>query len=165
MKHGGQERSDNLKLGWMIYRFFIRLSLLPLNIIWFWAYNGFSRYPNDVKIVKRLSRIRARNGPKQIILVQIANSLWRLDKREEAVTQYKYARDSEIKWDQRKNKKVSKYIILYCEYCINLILIEPSSNSDPDLLNQFQMLKSLQVPDSIKSYKLPLPPSPTGKIY
>ena len=93
-------------------------------------------------------------------MVQIASAKWRLGQRDEAISGYKEARSSELRWGQRKNKNVSEYIVRYCEYCIRMIQLDPST--DDTLVEDYAKLKSLNVPEAIRNSKLPLPKSPSG---
>ena len=105
----------------MIFKLLVYVSLLPLNLAWLWAYSGFAKGLSDQKRLKRLRLLSPRNGPKQIILVQIANTLWRLGNDEEAILQFALARHSEQDWGKRRNSRVSEYIITYYEYCTYLV--------------------------------------------
>lgn len=148
----------------MISKIVAYIRWLPLNILWFWAYSGFTKnLPHTIRL-KRLQKIHAPNGPKQIIMSQIAVSLWRVGQNDQALAMFQKARDSELSWGRRKNKNVSQYIILYSEYCSKLIQFGAHHEPDQDLIDDFQHLKSLPTPESIKSYKMPLPASPNGYL-
>lgn len=142
----------------MIYKLYLYLSMLPLNMVWFWAYSGFSRALPDHKRLKRLRLLKPRNGPAQIIMVQIANALWRLGRTDEALAQFVSARQSEENWGKRLNPAVSAYIVTYCDYCRDLIRFGRDSGLSDVQAQRYETLRSMPVPDSIKSYKLPLPP-------
>lgn len=148
----------------MISRILTYIRWLPLNILWFWAYSGFTKDLPDSIRLKRLRKVHVPNGPKQIIMSQIAVTLWRVGQNEQALAMFQKTRDSELSWGGRKNKNVSQYIILYSEYCSKLIRFGAHHEPDLDLVNDFQRLKSLPIPESIKGYKMPLPASPNGYL-
>jgi hypothetical protein len=88
-----------------------------------------------------------------------------MEQNDQAVAMFRLARESELGRGKRRNKPVSEYIVLYCEYCSKLI--DPGARNQPDekLMKDFQRLKALPVPDSIKGYKMTLPGSPGGTTF
>ena len=102
----------------------------------------------------------------EISFYQAENTLLSVaDNVEEAILQFALAKRSEQQWGKRRNSRVSEYIITYCEYCSYLIRFGTAMEPEDDQTKRFEALKSSPVPDSIKSYKLPLPSSPDGKAY
>lgn len=137
----------------MISKYIKIISRLPLYLRWAFAYNG--RISEEDQL-RRLKKLRAPDGPKQIIMVQIANTLWLMGRRTEAIHQYSLAKKSELEYNKRRNNNVHEYIIQYCSYCSYLIQLELNKNCDAEIIHSQAKLKSLPVPDSIV-YQLPLP--------
>ncbi|SMX29743.1 hypothetical protein TRP8649_03882 [Pelagimonas phthalicica] len=97
-----------------------KIRLLPFLLRWSWAYHGgFGGMSDEVRL-KRLARLNAENGPKQVILTQRAAAHWRLGQTQDAVTLFRLARESELDWGGRKRRDVSEYLVEYCAYCVNL---------------------------------------------
>ncbi|MBO9465988.1 hypothetical protein J7443_12155 [Tropicibacter sp. R15_0] len=113
--------------------------------------------------MKRLARLKPENGPKQVILTQRAAAHWRLGQTQDAVTLFRLARESELDWGGRKRRDVSEYLVEYCAYCVNLI--QHDATADENLEAQFERLKALAVADIVKDDFMPMPCSPTGKVY
>lgn len=163
--HGGLRHLDSWRTSWMtLTKLVQKISRIPFEVRWFRAYSGFGKITPQIQL-KRLSRLKPRNGPKQIILIQIGNVLSSLGRKDDAIVNYSEAVNTEEMWGGRKNKKVSEYIQLYGRYRIHILRYGYSKTPQCDVIEIYNALKACRVPSSLKDYHLPLPQAPDGKVY
>lgn len=141
----------------MLYRRGCFLERIRIRFLWIWAESGIMRNISDIERIQRLRKLNVPDGPKQIVLAQIANALWRIGEDERAVSQYKAVINSEREWGKRQNQEVSKYIVTYCQYCIHLIQAKAQQSFSSELRDLYNELVSYRVPNVIKEDKLPIP--------
>ena len=107
---------------------------------------------------KIYASLHLQDGTKQVCMVQSANALNRMGKKQEALKLYRAAIESEKQWGKRKNRDNCQYIIGYAEFFSDVIINSFKNTGDYSWVNtRIVMLNKITAGNDIKKYYLPLP--------